>query len=74
MKMVGNATEEVEGYTVYKKWIEYKCDAGGFNTRLDWNGNGGKLQNFFVECKETSNGVWKYPTITHWPTCAASRL
>ena len=74
MKMVGNATEEVEGYTVYKKKIEYKCDAGGFNTRLDWTGNGQKLQYFSVECKETSNGLWNYPNIANWPTCAASRI
>ena len=54
----------------YEKAI-YKCQAGGFNMRLDKDPGDDWSEKFGVECLDGGLPTWEEPD---WPTCASSEF
>ena len=58
-------------YTRISNKATYKCQAGGFNMRLDKDPGDDWSKKFGVECRNGNVPTWEEP---NWPTCASSEF
>ena len=58
-------------YTHIDNKADYKCQAGGFNMRLDKDPGDDWSKKFGVKCLNGDVPTWEEPD---WPTCASSEF